>query len=279
VRTWIAVLSDYGMILFSMALVVLIPNPAVIVLAILLIARQQHALAILVHEGAHYRLCSNRGLNDLLVHFLLAGPLLVSYEGYRRAHLDHHRFLMTKKDPDLVFVEGFPMSKRSFVASIVPDFIGITYLYLLYHYGKKGLMHSRSTVLFVLGMLPGVLFNLLLLGVLAAAGYAWLYLICWLIPMFCVLPLLLHLRGICEHGGHCADANPMKSTWTVINRVQTFLIAPHNINYHMEHHKYPAVPHFNLPQLHAMLRNSGDLPMENVLNSYRPIFDRILISE
>jgi fatty acid desaturase len=31
------------------------------------------------------------------------------------------------------------------------------------------------------------------------------------------------------------------------------LLFPHHVNYHIEHHLYPAVPHYNLPRLHAAL--------------------------
>jgi fatty acid desaturase len=32
--------------------------------------------------------------------------------------------------------------------------------------------------------------------------------------------------------------------------------APHNVNYHLEHHLYPGVPFYNLPELHkALMQN------------------------
>ena len=34
---------------------------------------------------------------------------------------------------------------------------------------------------------------------------------------------------------------------------------PHHVNYHIEHHLYPAVPHYNLPACHRALAASGAL--------------------
>jgi fatty acid desaturase len=40
---------------------------------------------------------------------------------------------------------------------------------------------------------------------------------------------------------------------------QRFLVAPNNVNYHMEHHFMAGVPCYNLPQLRRLLRQKGFL--------------------
>ncbi len=37
------------------------------------------------------------------------------------------------------------------------------------------------------------------------------------------------------------------------------LLFPHHVNYHLEHHLYPAVPHYHLPRLHRLLAAKGAL--------------------
>jgi fatty acid desaturase len=37
------------------------------------------------------------------------------------------------------------------------------------------------------------------------------------------------------------------------------LLFPHHVNYHLEHHLYPAVPHYHLPRLHRLLFDKGAL--------------------
>ena len=34
---------------------------------------------------------------------------------------------------------------------------------------------------------------------------------------------------------------------------------PHHVNYHVEHHLFPAVPHYRLPELHRELAERGIL--------------------
>jgi fatty acid desaturase len=34
---------------------------------------------------------------------------------------------------------------------------------------------------------------------------------------------------------------------------------PHHVNYHLEHHLCPAVPHYRLPALHRLLQEKGAL--------------------
>jgi fatty acid desaturase len=37
------------------------------------------------------------------------------------------------------------------------------------------------------------------------------------------------------------------------------LLFPHHVNFHLEHHLYPAVPHYHLPALHRLLHAKGAL--------------------
>src|SRR5205807_8635083 len=38
-----------------------------------------------------------------------------------------------------------------------------------------------------------------------------------------------------------------------------WLIFPHNVNYHVEHHLYASVPQYNLPRVHAEMKRQGML--------------------
>lgn len=278
VRTIGAVLADLGAIAVLMLLAIWSTHPLVIAVVIIFIARQQHALAILVHEGVHRRLFPSRRLNDIVARWLLAGPLFVSYDGYRRTHIGHHVSTMTADDPDILFVAGLPVSRGEFSKSLLADIVGVSYLMLLLHYWRHGSKEFSTRAAFLGSLVPPIVVNGVLFLILTWSGYGWCYFVCWLAPLFFVFPLLLHLRGICEHGGHEPDPDPMRCTWTVINPVETFFIAPHNINYHMEHHAYPAVPQFNLPRLHRLLLENGTLPVENVHRSYMPILKNLIVA-
>ena len=55
---------------------------------------------------------------------------------------------------------------------------------------------------------------------------------------------------------------------TVANRAWGLAWA--NITYHVEHHLYPRVPFYRLPQLHTMLQGRDYLRTESLLPFLRP---------
>jgi fatty acid desaturase len=57
------------------------------IITVMWIGARQHALAILMHEGAHSRLLKNKFWNDAIADIVLAWPIFVSLKSYRRNHL------------------------------------------------------------------------------------------------------------------------------------------------------------------------------------------------
>ena len=76
-------------------------HPAVLLIAPLLYIRFE----LNAHELIHA--CRASDLNPI-VRYIPAGQSIyhMGYEGYRRNHLDHHRFVGTKDDPERYLVEG-----------------------------------------------------------------------------------------------------------------------------------------------------------------------------
>jgi fatty acid desaturase len=71
---------------------------------------------------------------------------------------------------------------------------------------------------------------------------------------------LLRLRAVCEHGGVVDLSSPLTAARTHLPRFNAAwllarpLLFPHHVNYHVEHHLYPAVPHYHLKRLHQLQR-------------------------
>ena len=92
-----------------------------------------------------------------------------------------------------------------------------------------------------------------------------LYALLWLLPMLTVLQPILRLRAICEHGATTDFSSPLTAartnrTWgSAANLLGRWALFPHHVNYHLEHHLYPAVPHYHLPRLHRLLCDKGAL--------------------
>ena len=80
-----------------------------------------------------------------------------------------------------------------------------------------------------------------------------------------MLQPVLRLRAICEHGATTDFSSPLTAARTnrtggnAVNLLGRALLFPHHVNYHLEHHLYPAVPHYHLPRLHRLLLQKGAL--------------------
>lgn len=44
---------------------------------------------------------------------------------------------------------------------------------------------------------------------------------------------------------------------TYANWIERMLFAPHNVNYHLEHHMLMGVPCYNLPKTHRLIKERG----------------------
>jgi len=92
-----------------------------------------------------------------------------------------------------------------------------------------------------------------------------LYLLLWVLPMLTVLQPILRLRAIAEHGAVSDLSSPLtaarcnRTGGSLPNVLGRAVLFPHHVNYHLEHHLYPAVPHYRLPALHRLLQSKGVL--------------------
>ena len=119
-----------------------------------------------------------------------------------------------------------------------------------------------------------VVFHVLLPIAMFAMGWGWYYVVFGVVPLLTLLQAILRLRAICEHGAVTDFSSPLTAARTnIVNAWQRFFIFPHHVNFHLAHHLYPAVPHYNLPKLHAALQQHGILTNAEV----RPCKDTVPI--
>src|ERR1700687_6352200 len=84
------------------------------------------------------------------------------------------------------------------------------------------------------------------------------YLLLWVLPLATLLQVLLRLRAVLEHGAVPDTADALRAPRTTLAPwwVRWF-VYPHNMNYHVEDHLYPAIPHYRLPLAHRALAEAG----------------------
>jgi fatty acid desaturase len=260
------------------------PRPAVVAVAILGIAAGQHGLAVLAHEAAHYRLFGKRWLNDL-VGRACATPLFVSMITYRLIHRIHHNHLYESNDPDLALIAGYPRGRGYLLRRLAKDLLGLTVAKnYLYFFGRPqnqdaAALGDTSPALrgaaardraFVLA------FNLASIAVCVASGCGRVYLLIWVLPLATLLQGLLRFRAVCEHGAVKDQTTPFTAARTNFAPPWIrWILFPHHVHYHIEHHLYPAVPHYRLAECHRLLESKGALRDAEVVRELRGTIARI----
>lgn len=232
--------------------------------AVIIIGARMHALAILMHDATHYRFLKNRKWNDWITNIFIMYPIFSSIEKYRANHLAHHKHLNTEEDPDWVAKLGkraftFPKTKAEFllmVASYLVLYQGIMdAVWFLKRFGGSAKKQNKKKE----PVLPKVIFYIVLFSVLTIFNLWVYYLLFWIVPYLSTFFMFQYIRSVAEHFGGLIYDDLLTSTRTVKTPLlERFIIAPHNVGYHLEHHLYPGVPFYNLPKLHEMLMEQAD---------------------
>ncbi|MFJ2815277.1 fatty acid desaturase family protein [Streptomyces sp. NPDC087294] len=230
-------------------------------LAIVVIATRQHALAVLMHDGAHRLLCDDRRVNDWASDLLLAFPLFISTTLYRRHHLDHHRYLNTDRDPDHdpTAIEN---TTRDWIRLYAADAVALNIVKTvgtLDQFSLLPVVRGDRTVARAMGRARCALFLgglTVLAALLIVTGWWWAYLLLWIVPMITALSMILRLRDMAEHVGCDQDAGLGGTRSVLAGAVERALFSPCRINYHLAHHLYPSVPCYNLADLHRRLMDN-----------------------
>jgi fatty acid desaturase len=272
-RGWLAILASWSVIAGSMAFVAAFPHPLTILAATVLIGGRQLALAILMHECAHRSLFATRSLNDWAGKWLCAAPLWHDLERYRAHHLRHHRDVGTEQDPDLDLVTAYPVSRVSLWRKFARDLCGLTGIKRLYGHWMMDSGRIQYTVsgrieplpreewaslpIFLGRITPFLTTQTVLLVGLAWVGYPALWALWWL-AYLTTHSLFIRIRSIAEHAVTELGSHPWRNTRTTrAGLIARLTVAPHRVNYHLEHHLLMTVPHFRLPEVHARLQRLG----------------------
>jgi len=280
-RASLAVLHDFAVLALAIgAGLTFWPNPLVLTVSIIVIGSRQHALFVIAHDAAHYLLYERRWLNDAV------GRACATVQGlsmctYRVIHRLHHNNLYGPLDPDTALHGGYPRGRGYLIRKLLKDLSGLTawktYAYFLG--GAPALNTATNVALRPLDDTSSKLknearsdrnmviaFHVAALAALAWSGYLLQYLVLWVLPLVTVVQAILRLRAIAEHGATTDFSSPLTAARTNLAPAWLeWLVFPHHVNYHIEHHLYASVPHYHLPELHREMASRGVLEGAEVI--------------
>ncbi len=256
-------------------------------IALIILGGRHLALAILMHDCSHYSLFKTRWLNDFAGKWFCGSPTWLDLRRYREHHTRHHLLAGTEADPDRDLVVAYPTSRASLIRKFARDLTGASGIRRLYGLALMDLgfikftvsstvtpidqtgRTARDFVAIAVRNLHGVaITNGALFAILYAVGRPWLYLL-WIVSYLTTFSLILRIRSIAEHACTHLDPDPRRNTRTTYaSPLARITVAPHRVNYHLEHHLLMTVPYFRLPELHRLLRERGAYANAHVLENY-----------
>jgi fatty acid desaturase len=231
-------------------------------LAVIAIASRQHALMIMMHEGAHQRISRNRAWNDFVSDMFCSFPLGLSTELYRRRHLQHHQHVNSDQDPDWTIMREYedwqwPKDQIAAFRLFAGDFLGlaahkVVATFLLWSPARK-LIFKRKLKLAPADRLRLITFCTAVVA-LFGAFHLWLgFFMFWLVPFLTAFVAISRLRALAEHMVVESEHELNKTRHVDPTFLERLIVAPLNVNYHLTHHLYPSVPFYRLPEMHEVL--------------------------
>lgn len=259
--------SNYAYLAFTWVVIAgaftvagLYPRWWVLVLAFLVISTRQQSLLNIEHDCIHASFTRDKRLDQIVGIVACASPCGSPWHGTRARHLAHHRLITTPEDPDHALHDTTDKAST----------------WALVRYFGLGLLGGYAVMVLLSGAPSSVgpkdklrdLRNLAISQVVIwgatwlAFGEWWLYLALWVLPLITLTTVCHLIRSFIEHAV-LTDELPEHDNLLVSissNPVELAFLAPFNMNYHAEHHLFPAVPARRLPDVRIALANSAEPP-------------------
>ena len=261
-RALAATAGEWVSIAAAIALCTYLWHPVLYVLAVMFIGARQHALIIMGHDASHYRYLPTRWQNEFFSNLFLMWPVFASVEGFRKFHSTHHQYTNLPNDgnrhiwythdaagelePDWVF----PKTQAGLALLLLRRAFFLTGMFWI----VRGLVGSSFIPSPQWMVAARIAFYACVAGALTVFGAWYAFLLYWIVP-YCTWHIAIqYARIICEHSAVESDEEEYGITRTTIPTwLESIFILPCNVGYHIEHHWYPSVPFYRLPDLHQQL--------------------------
>jgi fatty acid desaturase len=209
-------------------------------------------LFTLEHEATHKTPFANEALNEA-VGRICGFLLLLPFEWFRYFHLAHHRWTNIEgRDPELASAKPETWAEWLWHVSGLPYWGAQARLLadLIAGRAEAGYIPARARGRVVAeARWMGLGYALVLLWLWTSPVLVWI----WILPVLLGQPAL-RIYLLAEHGDCPRVANMLLNTRTTYTTALMRFLA-WNMPYHVEHHVFPAVPFYQLPALHRLIRD------------------------
>lgn len=199
---------------------------------------------------------------------------------WRWSHARHHTdTLIVGNDREIAFPRPFS------ILGWLADFFflkagSIEFFRTIKH--AFGVVSSATRSFVPVSEIPKMIFSSRIHTLIYAATVAACFYSQSILPaMFVVLPRfygspLTQIFNITQHAGLAEDVldHRLNTRTVIFNPISAFMYM--NMNYHIEHHMFPMVPFYNLPQLHALIKNQCAPTPQSLWAAYKEIFPAIM---
>jgi len=231
------------------------------------------------HELSHGTPFKTRWINEALYHLC---AFMTLHEGYyyRWSHTRHHTHtLLVGRDPEIASPRPPSLLNQALdffhlrsglraIARIVRHACG-----RLSEDGKHFVPDSERAKV--------IRSSRVYVGIFLLVGAVCLWSDSILPAMFIVLPRfyggpLTQLFNLTQHAGLAEDVydHRLNTRTVIMNPVFSFLYA--NMNYHVEHHMFPMVPFYRLPQLHEMIKADCPAPYRSIWAAWKELIPTLV---
>jgi fatty acid desaturase len=260
---YIYLILDYIAIIFSIWITTSYPSPLLYLVAVLVIGSRMRAFENLTHESSHGNLFINPLINQWVATIFCSLPIFTSYQTYLKTHVhDHHLYLGdVDKDPDRVRAreigtDKFPIPRWKLILHVmkVLTFVSIP----KYLWGSiKSFVYSPNINRDE--QIARSIFWVTILAILQVFGLWWYFLLFWILPFLTSFQIIRYLAEMSEHLGlYGAESEIELTRNNFCNPLLRWFLYPHGDYFHLVHHLFCCIPHYNLGIAHRILLDDED---------------------
>ena len=223
------------------------------------------------HECGHGTAFKTRWMNKVVYHIACFCIMRDPY-CWRYSHIRHHSdTIIVGRDPEIAIMR--PVMVLKMLANLVGIMDVKDGVNRMYIHAKGKMLPDEET--YVADVLYPKTFRTarIWLAIYALTILAAILFQSWIPVLLIGLPRLygcwhMVICGWLQHGGLRDNAidHRLNSRTVYMNPVSRFIYW--NMNYHVEHHMFPLVPYYRLPELHEICRHDLPPPNRSIFQAY-----------